>query len=199
MFNEHCSIVNPKVPSHGSRVKLDQERIVAEALALVDADGLAAFNMRALAKRLGVQASALYWHVGGKDELVTLMANGFFRQAMTEVPEGLSWRAWLMAFGHALRRALVAHRDSAMLCALALPPEGGIEAAADILAAPLMDGGLTREQALMCEASVISLTVGWTLYEQSKRLHDFLAELVGFERSYATGLEALVRGLPEGG
>ena len=178
-------------------MKLDQERIAAEALALVDEQGFEAFNMRALARRLGVQASALYWHVGGKDQLVSMIANGFFQAAYAEVPPVTGWRDWLLGFGHALRSQLVRHRDAAFLCALAQPSKDGIDAIADRLAAPLLERGLASKEALTYEASVISLTVGWTLYEQSNRLHDFLAELVGFDRSYTTGLEALGRGFPD--
>lgn len=175
-------------------MKLDRDRIITEALALVREDGLDRFNMRALAQRLGVRASALYWHVGGKEELLAHMAGTFYRRAMEGAPPQADWRAWLIAFGRAFRAGLMEMRDSARLCALARPlPEDAGEATAR-LAAPLEQAGLSRRQALTYEASVISLTLGWTVYEQSDALHDHLAQLIGFERSYTIGLEALVRG-----
>lgn len=178
-------------------MKLDRERIVTEALGLVNDEGLARLNMRALAHRLDVRASALYWHVGSRDELLSLMAGRFYNRAVEAAPRQADWRAWLIDFGRAFRAALMETRDSAQLCALARPlPEQGVEGIAR-LAAPLEEAGLSRQQALTYEASVISLTLGWTVYEQSDALHDHLARLVGFERGYAIGLEALVRGFPQ--
>jgi TetR/AcrR family tetracycline transcriptional repressor len=177
-------------------MKLDQSRIIETGLAIIDERGLDALNMRAVAQRLGVQASALYWHVGNKDELLSLMAGHFYREALKAVPPGAPWREWLMDFGKAFRGALVAHRDSARLCALARPVAAEPREAAARTAAPLMDAGLQPQTALAYQASVISLTLGWAVYEQSETLHDFLAETVGFDRGFMIGLEALVRGFP---
>ncbi len=194
MFNGRKPLVKPVATLQCASMKLEQDRIVTEALALMDQAGFDGFNMRALAARLAVRASALYWHVGGRDELLSHMAGRFYRRAVNETPQQADWRAWLIAFGRAFRRALMETRDSARLCAVARPlAEDGGEPTAR-LAAPLEAAGLSRRQALTYEASVISLTLGWTVYEQSDALHDHLARIVGFEEGYATGLEALVRG-----
>lgn len=178
-------------------MRLHQSQIVEQALALVDERGLDALNMRHLADRLGVQASALYWHVNNKTELLSLMAGHFYRQALEAAPTGSAWREWLIGFGTAFRAGLLAHRDSARLCALARPLAAEPREAAALTAAPLVNAGLPPEAALAYQASVISLTLGWAVFEQSDTLHDFLAEAVGFDRGFAIGLEALVRGLPE--
>ncbi|KRA84032.1 TetR family transcriptional regulator [Altererythrobacter sp. Root672] len=178
-------------------MKLDQRQIVEAALSLADEEGFEALNMRSLAGRLGVQASALYWHVGSKDELLAHMAGTFYSRAYAAAPNDACWRDWLKAFGHAFRQALMSHRESARLCALNRPIDLDTNAAADRLAAPLVAVGLPRTEALTYQASVYSLTLGWALYEQSETLHDHLDELVGFDRSFAVGLESLVAGFPE--
>lgn len=175
-------------------VKLDRQQIVAAALALADEAGLDGLNMRALAARFGVRASALYWHIGSKEQLLDLMGAEFYRRAFTAVPDHGHWRDWLRAFGHLFRRELLAHACSARLCAIARPIDADAARAADHLAAPLIALGLPRETALACQASVLSLTLGWVLYEQSDAMHDYLSEMVGFDRSYAFGLDALVAG-----
>jgi TetR/AcrR family tetracycline transcriptional repressor len=177
-------------------MKLGQQEIVAAALILVDEQGLDRLNMRALAARLGVQASALYWHVGDKAELTSLMAASFYIRAFASAPADVGWRAWLLGFGHAFRGALLAHRDSAQLCATARPVTGGQDSA-DRLAAPLIAAGLSRHAALSAQASVISLALGWAVYQQSNALHDHLAEMIGFDESFTVGLEAMVAGFPE--
>ena len=50
---------------------LNRERILETALALIDRDGLAALNIRALAAALGVAPAALYWHVPNRDAVLS--------------------------------------------------------------------------------------------------------------------------------
>src|SRR6476620_6382468 len=52
---------NNAVPA--KRQKLTREMIIDKALALIEQDGLENLSTRALGKRLGVQAMALYHHV----------------------------------------------------------------------------------------------------------------------------------------
>jgi AcrR family transcriptional regulator len=60
-------------PKRGPKPALTLERIVAEAIALVDADGLANLSMQRLAERLGFTKMSLYRYVPGKAELTALM------------------------------------------------------------------------------------------------------------------------------
>jgi TetR/AcrR family transcriptional regulator, tetracycline repressor protein len=177
-------------------VKIDQRRVIDVALNLLDEEGLANLQMRAVAKRLDVQASALYWHVRNKAELLSLMSTYFYDAALSSVPEGLNWRDWLLTYGKAFRKSLLGHRDSAQLCAIAKPLEGDTEVVADVLTKPLIAAGLSRHLALSYQASVISLVLGWCIYEQSEALHDYLARMIGFDESFTTGLTALVAGFP---
>jgi AcrR family transcriptional regulator len=62
-------------PRRGPRPSLSLDRIVAEAIALADADGLASLSMQHLADRLGCAKMALYRYVPGKSELVALMVD----------------------------------------------------------------------------------------------------------------------------
>ena len=180
-------------------MKIEQSDVVETALSLVDEEGLAKFNMRAVASRLGVQQSALYWHVGDKAELIDLMAGSFYRRAFEAAPAEASWREWLFSFGSNFRASLLAHRDSAKLCAIAKPARGHKGRAADGLIAVLLAQGLTRHTALSYQASVIALVLGWAIYEQSDALHGHLAEMIGFDQSFATGLRSLTTGFPDAG
>jgi AcrR family transcriptional regulator len=60
-------------PRRGPKPSLSLERIVTEAIALADAEGLANLSMQHLAERLGCAKMALYRYVPGKAELVALM------------------------------------------------------------------------------------------------------------------------------
>ncbi|MGK8501358.1 TetR/AcrR family transcriptional regulator [Nocardia asiatica] len=60
-------------PKRGPKPALTVERIVAEAIALADAEGLPNLSMQRLAERLGFTKMSLYRYVPGKAELVALM------------------------------------------------------------------------------------------------------------------------------
>jgi AcrR family transcriptional regulator len=57
-----------------ARGSLDRDRILNAALQLAGEVGLASLNIPALATRLGVGVTSIYWHVRNRDELVRLMA-----------------------------------------------------------------------------------------------------------------------------
>jgi TetR/AcrR family transcriptional regulator, tetracycline repressor protein len=177
-------------------VKIDQRQVIDVALALLDEQGLSELQMRAVASRLNVQASALYWHVRDKGELLSLMSWHFYDDALTAIPAGLTWREWLLTYGVTFRKSLLGHRDSAQLCAIARPLHDDTDAATDRITKPLMASGLSRHLALSYYSSVVSLVLGWCIYEQSEALHDYLARMIGFDESFTTGLNALVAGFP---
>jgi AcrR family transcriptional regulator len=60
-------------PRRGPRQQLDLDEILAAAISLADADGLAAVSTRAVAARFGKSAMALYPYVGTKEQMVALM------------------------------------------------------------------------------------------------------------------------------
>ncbi|GAA4905095.1 TetR/AcrR family transcriptional regulator C-terminal domain-containing protein [Streptomyces coeruleoprunus] len=62
-------------PAAAPEHDLTRERIVRAAIDIADAEGLAALSMRGVAARLGVAAMSPYRHVGGKEDLVLLMAD----------------------------------------------------------------------------------------------------------------------------
>lgn len=61
-----------QTPPSGAEQGLSLERIVATAVAMLDAEGLDGLKMRQLADRLGAGAMSLYWHVSNKEEVLDL-------------------------------------------------------------------------------------------------------------------------------
>lgn len=71
--------------------KLTTEAIVDAAIAVADADGLAALSMRRVADELGVGAMSLYRHVADKDALLAAMAAEVGRRFPYPVREPGPW------------------------------------------------------------------------------------------------------------
>jgi len=109
---------------------LGRERILQAALALIDAHGLAAFNIRALAAALGVAPAAIYWHVPNRDALVSgaiaLALDGVAAAVSAEASP--SWQARLRALLVAFRAALRAHPHLAPVVASELAYNAAFDA-----------------------------------------------------------------------
>ncbi|MEV0266226.1 TetR family transcriptional regulator [Streptomyces sp. NPDC050617] len=61
---------------------LSRERIVEAAIELLDAAGEGGLTFRALAERLSTGPGAIYWHVSGKEELLTAAADAVVAAAV---------------------------------------------------------------------------------------------------------------------
>jgi AcrR family transcriptional regulator len=79
----------------GPRPKFTVPDIVAAAVALADAEGLAAVSMRRVAERLGVTAMSLYTYVPGKAELLDVMVDAVNAEAVREGFTATGWRGRL--------------------------------------------------------------------------------------------------------
>lgn len=89
---------------------LSRARIVACALALVDAEGLDAVSTRRLAAELGVSGPSLYNHFRTKDEILDAVADTVCAQVdVSMFEDGTEWRAALLAWARSYRAALTAH------------------------------------------------------------------------------------------
>ncbi|MCX2947729.1 TetR/AcrR family transcriptional regulator [Lentzea sp. NEAU-D7] len=90
----------------GRKPTIDAADITRAAIAVADAEGLAAVSMARVAQEMGNATMALYRHVKSKDELLTLMADAAFDEPPA-LPDG-EWRdklgAWARAMLGGIRR-----------------------------------------------------------------------------------------------
>lgn len=150
---------------------LDRERIVAEAVALLDAEGLDGVTLRKLAARLGVQQPTLYWHLPNKAALITALAEAILGQEFGEsappAPEQ-PWQDWLAGLAERLRHALLAHPDGArVLSASQLSLK--MAELSDLSMRTLAERGVPLRQARVIVLTVQRFTVGHVLEEQAPR------------------------------
>lgn len=81
-------------PSRGPKPAMSVERITDAAIAIADAEGIAAVSMQRIAADLGFTKMALYRYVPGKAELVALMIDTAVGEPPVLDPSG-GWRTGL--------------------------------------------------------------------------------------------------------
>ncbi|GAA5192227.1 hypothetical protein GCM10023322_51380 [Rugosimonospora acidiphila] len=175
---------------------LDRQRIVAEAVALLDAEGLDAVTTRKLAARLGVRSPTLYWHLPNKAALVTAIAEAILGEQFDELspPEpDERWQDWLTGLAERLRRALLAHPDGARIIS-ASQLSLKMAAISELAMSTLVARGVPLRQARVIVLTVERFTVGHVLEEQAPRpdaeaLRDF--DMATFAEGHPTVVAAI--------
>ena len=144
----------------GSITDMDRDLLVEETLVLLDERGLPDLSMRAVASALGVQPSALYWHVKSKQELLGFVADRILAEA--EDADSLEGQV------RSLRDALLAHRDGAELVASSIAlGMGGKGLRAKLLGAAAREGVTETDRLSVVEALALIL-LGHTQLEQQR-------------------------------
>lgn len=131
---------------------LSRERIAQAALELVTLDGADRMTMAALARHLGVAASALYNHIGGKAELTALLQDAVMGRVDVSSLEALlqgsgSLESALADWGRSYREAFAAHPP--LIPLIATLPISGAPATRgmyDVVAAALCHAGVPDQQ-----------------------------------------------------
>ena len=180
---------NPPGDEESSRRALTRERVVAEALAVVNTDGAQALSMRALARRLGVVPGALYRHVRNKEQLYDLILDAVLAEVDCGTDLALPWIAQVATLTHRLRAVLESHPGIAALLKTRDPVSPASLALAEAFLAPLHAAGLSGHEAALAFRLIYDYTLGFALADPAspaeQRLHDSAArqQLHAFLRS----------------
>ena len=75
-----------------TRDTLSRQQIVKAAIDLLDTEGLEGLNMRSLGNRLGSAATAVYWHVGSKGNLIALAGDQVWNEIALPDLTAIGWR-----------------------------------------------------------------------------------------------------------
>jgi AcrR family transcriptional regulator len=132
-------------PTRGPKPALSIDRIAQAAIAVADAEGLAAVSMQRVAAELGVTKMALYRYVPGKADLIALMVDTAGDPPPLLDGEADGWRAQL---GHWARRLLALYQRHPWLLEATVGPRimgpnefGWLEQAVAALDGTGLDGG----------------------------------------------------------
>ncbi|MFG1846321.1 TetR/AcrR family transcriptional regulator [Micromonospora carbonacea] len=148
---------------------LTLDRIVGAAVTLLDADGIEGLTMRRLAQQLDVTATALYWHVKTKDDVLDLAVDGVFGDV--PIPEVTDdWRQDVRALVRAWRAAMLRHPWAPGL--IGRPMLGpNVLARTEFLQAALVRGGCGGLRLAVATRMLANYVIGASLTEATWRQH----------------------------
>jgi len=170
---------------------IGRDRIIDEALLLLDEVGIDKLSTRKLAERLGVQQPALYWHFRSKSELLdAINSEMLLRYHSDRLPKpGQDWVTFTLANARSIRKTLLTVRDGARLTAGTRPSVAEFADVEKVLQL-YVDTGFSAEEAFGIAICVTRYVVGYVLEEQGERERkqmdqnapstDFVAELAPF-------------------
>ena len=152
---------SPGRPTHGT---LSRDRVLEEALGLMDREGLEAVTMRRLADHLRVTPMALYNHIRNKKDLLGGIAEHLAAQIDFDC-DAPDWRERIRTCFRRLREACLAHPSAVRLMESleAAPP--AVFRPMEITLAALDEAGVTAEDAVRSYFLLMNFTMGQISYE----------------------------------
>ncbi len=148
---------------------ITQDKVVRTAVRLLDDVGLEGLTLRRLGGELGVSAATLYWHVRDKRALLDLVAEAIVAEHRPAVrpAHGQPWWEWLSDSAWAQYRALVGHRDAALVVAGNRPTENSLPAIEQVVGS-LVEVGFPPREALESILIVGHFVLGSALEYQAE-------------------------------
>jgi len=150
-------------------VALSRDEVVRAAVRLLDEAGLQGLTLRNLAACLGVSAPTLYWYVKDKRALLDLMAEAIVEEnrPAPRPAHGQPWWDWLGEGAWAQYRALVSHRDGALVVAGNRPTQAALPVVEQAVGS-LVDVGFPPGEALESILTVGHFVIGSAVEHQAE-------------------------------
>ncbi len=139
---------------------LTRDRIVAVAVAVLDAEGLAALSTRRLADELGVRAPSLYNHFGTKDAILEAVADDVTAHVDLTIFSREPWPVALVGWAREHRAAIAAHPNVVPLLATGPALRPSALRAADAVYGALVRAGWPPGYATRIGAALRYLVIG---------------------------------------
>ncbi len=143
---------------------LSSDRIIAAALALVDAEGLDALTVRRLAEELATGSASLYRHVASRDELLVLLVDHVLG-AVRYPRRDAGGRATVEVLASELRRVLLHHHN--LVPALAVAPLFGPNAmrGTERALAGFLGAGFDPDVAVPAYLALVDFVLGTVFFD----------------------------------
>lgn len=154
-------------PQPVARERLSRRRVLEAALAYVDEHGLDALTMRKLGAVLGVEGTALYNHVQGKDGLLDGLVELFWSEAHALTDTSGAWQDTLRSLAAAVREVTRRHQRAApLICSRSVMPIEALELFGACLSR-LEEAGFERRDAAQAVCVLSGHAFGYAIMELS--------------------------------
>ncbi len=157
------------MPRKSKREPLSRDRIVTAALSLIDAAGLDAFTTRALGKKLGCEAMAIYNHFPSKDAVLDAVADRLMGK--TTMPADGTWRERARGLAQSYRALARVHPHAFPLLATRRGTLPSAYETYDRVFAATMDEGLDAFSVACMFRALAQYCTGTALYEINTTAH----------------------------
>jgi len=145
---------------------LSRARVLKQALALLDAEGLANLSMRVLAQSLGVSPMSLYNHVRDKDGLLDALHEAVLIDVLPARGFRVTtWKRMAAVIAHALRRGLQTHPNALTLFATRPVRSQTLLRGTNAFLGRVLDAGFTSHSAIYLLDCIGMFTIGHALAE----------------------------------
>lgn len=147
---------------------IDRRTVIAKAIEVIDAEGLAACSLPRLGRELGVKAPSLYHHFDDRADIMAEVARSIVRE--TVVPrhrDPADWVEWLVAMCVNFRRAVLRHPNAAPIL-LEFVPSDVLSTRYDDAAAFMSKAGVPVDRQVLILAGLENLILGTALVQAMK-------------------------------
>ncbi len=181
------------------RRNLDLDKVMNQAIEIIQADGIKALTLPRLAKELDIRTQSLYNYIANLDELVSLIGARLIREMCQEIKDGiigLSDNVALIQFASIARRYLLSKGNLALviydLHSFPTNSQFSIEAKklVDLLNQVLASSTLKQEEQFAVSQTLISAVLGFVFIETSN-FYDLASE-DDVEKSYCQMLKRII-------
>lgn len=150
-----------------TKPQLSKRRILKTALAQIDRVGLSKFSIKNLAEQLGVYPAAITWHVGNKDELITLVSALVFDEVKLPDNRGRSWEEWLRETAHEVRAKMHQHPNLVPLIGSRLGPIIPSLPFVERVMSVFLEAGYDDDHLIQAFNYYVGTILGWVTIELS--------------------------------
>jgi len=177
-------------------VPLSLERIVDEAIAILDEEGAAAFSRRRLATRLGVSTMSTYHHAADESTLVEAVAERIM--AELEIPDADDdWPDAVRTLAWSFRRITLAHPEAFKVLLAGARPMALLRTA-ETVQSLLEHRGFDSATALMVFRTVLRYLIGSAVADQGGVAGTGVLDGSKGDAQFGFGLEAIIAGVLSG-
>ena len=154
---EPTTAVTPRRQRKG----VTRDQIVDAALAIVEADGVDQLSMRKLAAQLGIVPTTIYWHVGGREQLLDAIVEQFTDRLVASAVRGRTPASRVLYIAHQFRDSASEHPNLTIVA-----NDRGLNATVSLplqiaLARELTAAGLRGRRAARAMRSIIYVVGGF--------------------------------------